>query len=172
MRAIRTNCVAAITLGLLGSAAIAQPAQTLKGKLVGTWKHVISEATTPDGKKSFAFGESPHGILIFTEDGQFVQVHIASDIPRFPSNSRLTGTAEENKAVVQRSIALFGTYSVDEAKKIVTYKVEASTFPNWDGAVQPRTIEVLSDTEFVNGNPGASVGLGAVSQNKYTRVRP
>jgi hypothetical protein len=165
------SCAAALVLGLFGSAAIAQSAQTLKGKLVGTWKQVVSEATTPDGKKSFPFGESPHGILIFTEDGHFVQVHIASGIPKFASNSRPSGTAEENKAVVQGSIALFGTYTVDEAKKVVTYKVEASTYPNWDGAIQPRTIDVLSETEFVNGNPGGSIGGGAIAHNRYTRVR-
>jgi len=178
MKVYWTSCAAALIFGVYGSAAvngssppIAEHAQVSKGKLVGTWKQVVSEVATSDGKKSFPFGESPNGILIFTEDGHFVQVHIASGSPKFFSNSRPAGTADENKAVVQGSIALFGTYSVDEAKKLVTYTVEASTFPNWDGAVQPRTIDLLTDTQFVNSNPGASIGGGAVSQNKYTRVR-
>ena len=109
---------------LYGSAAvngssppITEHAPGSKGKLVGTWKQVVSEVATSDGKRSFPFGELPNGILIFTENGHFVQVHIASGIPKFLSNSRPTGTADENKAVVQGSIALFGTYSVDEAKR-------------------------------------------------------
>lgn len=37
-------------------------------------------------------------------------------------------------------------------------------------AVQPRKIMVLSANEFINENPGGSVGGGAVAQNKYTRA--
>ena len=164
--------IAAICLlGLFASAAIAQPAKTLKQQLVGTWDQVVSEVTMPDGKKSFPFGEKPNGILIFTDDGRFVQVHIASGIPKVAANNRTAGTADENKAVVGGSIALFGTYTVDEDKKLVIFTVKASTFPNWDGAVQPRKIVLLNANEFINENPGGSVGGGAIAQNKYTRAK-
>ena len=36
---------------------------------------------------------------------------------------------EKYKAVVQKSLAYFGTYSIDEITKLITYKVEASRFP-------------------------------------------
>jgi len=153
------------------SAAIAEPNKTLKQQLVGTWDYVVSEATTADGKKSFPFGEKPNGTLIFTYDGHFVQIHIAGDIPKLASNNRTTGSADENKAIVAGSIALFGTYTVDEEKKLVTYNVKASTYPNWDGTVQPRNIVVLNANEFVNENPGASVGVGSTSMNKYVRAK-
>jgi Lipocalin-like domain len=106
-----------------------------------------------------------------TEDGHFVQVHIASGIPKLASSNRTSGTADENKAVVSGSIALFGTYAVDEYKKLVTFTVKASTFPNWDDAVQPRKIVVLNANELINENPGGSVGGGAVAQNKYVRAK-
>jgi hypothetical protein len=167
MRVIAATCA----LGLIVTGAVAQPAKTLKEQLIGTWDQVVSEATTPDGKKSFPFGEKPNGILIFTADGRFVQVHIASGIPKLAANSRTAGTADENKAVVSGSVALFGTYVVDEEKKLVTYTVKASTYPNWDGAIQPRKIVVLDANEFINENPGGSVGGGAIAQNKYTRAK-
>jgi hypothetical protein len=167
IRVIAATCV----LGLLGTGAIAQPARTLAQQLVGTWDQVVSEVATQDGKKLFPFGEKPNGILIFTADGHFVQVHITSGIPKLASNNRTTGTSDENKAVVAGSIALFGTYVVDEDKKLVTFKVKASTFPNWDGAVQPRTIVRLDANEFINSNLGASVGGGATAVNKYTRAK-
>jgi hypothetical protein len=164
--------IAAICLlGLLTPAAMAQPAKTLRQQLVGTWDQVVSEVTTPDGKKLFPFGERPNGILIFTDDGRFVQVHIASGIPKVAANNRAAGTAEENKAVVGGSIALFGTYTVDEDKKLVIFTVRASTFPNWDGAVQPRKIVVLNADEFINENASGSVGGGAIAQNKYARAK-
>ena len=166
VRTIAATCV----LGFLATAAIAQPT-SLKQQLVGTWDHVVSEVTMPDGKKSFAFGEKPNGTIMFTADGRFVQVHIASGIPKIAASNRNAGTADENKAVVSGSIALFGTYTVDEEKKLVTFTVKASTFPNWDGAVQQRKIVVLDANQFVNENPGASVGGGGIAQNKYTRAK-
>ena len=42
------------------------------------------------------------------------------------------GGSEENKAVVQGSIATFGTYSFAGTDLLI--KVEHSTFPNWIGA--------------------------------------
>jgi hypothetical protein len=55
----------------------------------------VAEVVAPDGTKSFPFGETPKGVLIFTADGQFTQIHIAGDVPKIASNNRLTSTPEE-----------------------------------------------------------------------------
>src|SRR5215813_15498509 len=119
-----------------GGAAVAQQAKSLKDQLVGTWDFVVAEVTAPDGKKSFPFGETPKGILVFTPDGRFAQIHVASDLPKIASNNRLTGTPEEYAAIMRRSISVFGTYSVDEAKKTVTFNIAGASFPNWVGEAQ------------------------------------
>jgi hypothetical protein len=36
-------------------------------------------------------------------------------------------------AIVQGSLAYFGTYSVSETDKTITSHIESSTFPNWNG---------------------------------------
>ena len=87
-----------------------QSAKSLKEQIVGTWNFVVAEATAPDGKKSFPFGETPKGILIFTADGRFAQIHVAGDVPKIASNNRLTGTPEEYAAIMRRSLSVFGTY--------------------------------------------------------------
>jgi hypothetical protein len=56
-----------------------------------------------------------------------------SDLPKFTSKNRQAETPEENKAVVQGSIAYFGTYSVSETDKTITTHIESCTFPNWHG---------------------------------------
>ena len=81
-------------LMLVASPAAAQQ-KSLRDQIVGTWNFVVAEVVAPDGKKSFPFGEAPNGILIFTAGGQFVQVHVASDVPKIASNNRVTGTPEE-----------------------------------------------------------------------------
>src|SRR3954447_2237865 len=100
----------------LSATAAAQPANSLKAEIVGTWDFVVAEVTAPDGKKSFPFGEAPKGILVFTPDGHFAQIHVAGEVPKIASNNRLTGTADEYAAIMRGSLAAFGTYTVDEDK--------------------------------------------------------
>ncbi len=158
--------LAAFALTLTGGAA----AQSLRDRLVGTWDFVVAEVTAPDGKKSFPFGESPKGILIFTADGRFAQMHVAGDVPRIASNNRLTGTPEEYQAIMRRSLSVFGTYTVDEERKTVTYRIVSSSFPNWEGEAQTRTIDRLTAEEFVNTNPNVAGGRGSAS-NLYRRAK-
>src|SRR5690349_23974780 len=150
MRFIRM--IGALSLLLATGPAVAQQ-KSLRDQLIGTWHFVIAEVVAPDGKKSFPFGESPKGILVFTAGGQFAQIHVASDVPKIASNNRLTGTPEEYKAINQGSLSLFGTFTVDEDNKTVTYHIISSTFPNWQGVSQTRTIEALTADEFKNTNP-------------------
>jgi hypothetical protein len=170
MKAVRIPAVA-FALGLVASAAVAQPAKTLRDQLVGTWSFVIAEITTADGKKTLPFGDKPKGMLIFTADGHFSQVHVAGDLPKIASNNRLAGTDADNKAIVHGSLSLFGTYAIDEDKKTVTFKIEGSTFPNLAGAAQTRTIDLLTADEFRNTNPAASRDVPAVATNIYKRAK-
>jgi len=158
----------AVALALsLGSAAAQQG---LREKLIGTWTFVVAEITAADGQKSFPFGETPKGLLVFTPDGHFAQIHIASDVPKIASNNRLNGTAEEYAAIMRRSLSMFGTYKVDEAKKAVTFEIVSSTYPNAQGQSQLRTIDKLTDDEFVNSNPDVAGGRGSAF-NLYRRVK-
>jgi len=67
---------------------------------------------------------------------------------------------------MRRSLSMFGTYKVDEAKKTVTFEIVSSTYPNAQGQSQLRTIDKLTDDEFVNSNPdvagGARLGVQSV----------
>jgi Lipocalin-like domain len=166
----RTIAAALLALAMSAGAAAAQPAKSLKDQIVGTWNFVVAEITAPDGKKSFPFGETPKGILIFTPDGRFAQIHVAGDVPKIASNNRLTGTPEEYAAIMQRSLSVFGTYTIDEANKTVTYNIVSASFPNWEGESQTRTIDKLTDDEFVNTNPSVAGGRGSAS-NLYRRTK-
>jgi hypothetical protein len=166
----RTIAAAWLAFALSAGAAAAQPAQSLKDRIVGTWDFVVAEVTAPDGKKSFPFGETPKGILIFTPDGRFAQIHVAADVPKIVSNNRMTGTSEEYAAIMRRSLSVFGTYAVDEANKTVTYHIVSASFPNWEGEAQTRVIDKLTADEFVNTNPNVAGGRGSAS-NLYRRAK-
>src|SRR5882762_815187 len=117
--------IALAALALTGCATT-QQVQGLKNQIVGTWDFVIAEITAADGKKSYPFGKTPKGLLIFTSDGRFSQIHVG-DVPRIASNNRMTGTPEEYGAIMRGSLSIFGTYTVDEERRTVTYKIVSSS---------------------------------------------
>jgi hypothetical protein len=145
-------------------------AQDLQNQLIGTWDFVVAQVKAPDGKISFPFGEAPKGMLVFTPDGRFMQIHVAGDVPKIASNNRLTGTPQEYAEIMRRSISVFGTYTIDEAKKTVTYHIVSASFPNWQGESQTRTIDKLTADEFINTNPNVAGGRGSAS-NFYRRAK-
>jgi Lipocalin-like domain len=135
---------------LLANSAIAQTANH-----VGTWTLISSDTVRPDGTKTPTFGGAATGTLFFGSDGRFFYLFSNADLPKFASNNRNTGTADENTAVVKGSISTYGTYSV--AGNVFTIKIENSTFPNWKGGEQTRTITVTGD-EMKWSNPAGSGG--------------
>jgi hypothetical protein len=164
---MKSTIIAAALLAVLSAgAALAQSATPLKDKIVGAWDFVIAEVKAPDGSKSLPFGD----MIVFTADGRFAQIHVAGDLPKIASGNRLKGTPEEYAAIMQRSISVFGRYTVDEGKKTVTFHIAAASFPNWEGEAQTRTIDKLTDEEFVNTNPNVAGGRGSAS-NFYRRGR-
>src|ERR1700730_72753 len=77
--------------------------------------------------------------------------------PKFASNNRLDGTADENKAAVHGAIAYFGAYTVNEADHTLNFHIERCTFPNWDGTEQKRSVTITGD-EMKYTNTAASGG--------------
>src|SRR5689334_9344848 len=71
-------------------------AQTAKD-LMGAWI-AVSNVADQGGVKSEPFGSPPQGT--FEADGRYGLILSRKDVPKFASNSRTNGTAEENKAVV------------------------------------------------------------------------
>src|SRR5579859_2294084 len=134
-------CVSTMVLGLalLPASAVAQQ-KSMKDMLVGAWTVLLSDSVKDDGTHVATYGPNPEGSLIFTPNGHYSLQIIRYGRPAFASKNRMAGTADENKAAVQGMISHFGTYSVDEAAKAITFRIEASSFPNWDATVQKRPI--------------------------------
>ena len=166
---MNTNRILAVLAAALATGQAGAQQKSLREQIVGTWNFVVAEVVAPDGKKSFPFGETPKGVLIFTADGHFAQIHVASDVPKIASNNRLTGTPEEYAAIMRRSLSVFGSYSVNEEKKTDTYKIVSATYPNWQGEAQERSIDKLTADEFVNTNHNVAGGRGSAS-NYYKRA--
>jgi hypothetical protein len=140
---------------------------SLNEQLVGTWSFVSSSAKRPDG--TLLWGENPRGLFIMTGTGHFSWQVFRSDRPHLASNNRLNATADELKALNQGALAYFGTYSVDEAEKTITFRTDASTYPNSEGEIIKRVITKLSPDEMVYTNPANT--LGAQVEARWKRLR-
>jgi lipocalin-like protein len=129
-----------------------------KNSIVGTWV-LVSATVDNDGTKSEPFGPHPNGLLMFDSSGHFSLAAVRPDLPRIASNNRMTGTAEENKAIARGTIAYFGTYTVSDADRMFIMHVEGATFPNWVGTDQKRIFTINGD-QLRYTNPNRSGGQG------------
>jgi len=114
---------------VMADGALAQQ-KTIKDQLVGTWVLVAVTAERADGSKGEPFGPNPKGTIIFTGDGHFSLVQLRAELPRIAANDRAKATAEEAQAIVDGSIAYYGTYTVNEAEKTIAPKLEGGTYAN------------------------------------------
>jgi lysozyme family protein len=102
-------------------------------------------------------GADPKGFLIFTDNGRISFQTIAA-IPKL-AKDRLVTTPEEDRAVAHAVLSYFGTYSVNEADRTFTIKIERSSYPNQSGNEVKRIVQSLSANELKFNNP-ARIGGG------------
>lgn len=114
--------------------------------LVGAWTLASADA----------FGASPKGTVIFEPNGRFAAILMRADLAKYASNNRAQGTAAENKATIEGSIAYFGTYTVSGTD--LNFHIEGSTFPNWIGSDQKRTNLAITADELKWVQPTPSAG--------------
>jgi len=146
-----------LTVGIASHGNAQQPTRSVGRQLVGTWLLVSAVNTHPDGTRFNALGGNDKGLLMFDGKGHVSQIVMGDARRKFALNNRLEGTPEENKSVVAGTIAFYGTYSVDADGHTLTLHLERSSFPNWDGADQKRTMTLAGD-ELKLSNAGASGG--------------
>lgn len=119
-------------------------AQSAKDTFVGTWTLVSIRYVRADGATIEPFGPNVKGMLVFDGKRFSTQV-IAANLPKFASNNRMYGTAEEYKTISHGVVAYFGTYTVNDGTHILTLHIERSSFPNWEGTDQRRKFEFVGD---------------------------
>ena len=146
-----------VFIALAALASTGASAQTVKD-LVGTW--TLNSAG--------GFGVNPKGYVMFDADGHFGALLMRSDLPKYASNRRTQGTAEEYKATVQGMIAYYGTYSVNGTD--VDLHIEGSSFPNWNGTDQKRSNLLIKGDEMRWTQPVTS-GSREPAETLWKRAR-
>ena len=118
---LTNKCAAA---AVLLTVAVVQPCKTFGQSAhdaIGTWVFV-SSINEQNGRKTETYGPGASGVMVLDSTGRYSIAIIAAGLPKFVSDSRTTATADEAKAVVARSNAHFGLYSVNPEDKTITFQ--------------------------------------------------
>jgi hypothetical protein len=101
---------------------------SFKKQLVGTWTISLCELVQSDGTKNpLVVGDDPIGQIMFTDNGHFA-FQVSAKLPMFGSENRMKATPEENKAVVEGSIAYFGSTRFEMRMVQLRFKSSAVHF--------------------------------------------
>ena len=126
---IGLSAIMALGLALLPGSSVAQQ-KSLKEQLIGTWTVVSFDSFDASGTKVPNMeGRDLKGQFILTDNGRF-SLQMITEFPKLASNDRMKTTPAEDKAVAHGVLSYFGTYTVSEADKTVSYRIERSAFPN------------------------------------------
>jgi hypothetical protein len=141
--AAATMTAACMTLGTNPAFAQQQP---LKTQLAGAWTLASIEVTLKDGSKHPGFGgPNAKGILILDSSGRYAQVTGRPDRRKLSTTNRQEIPAAELGDSVRSFGAGFGTWTVDEANRILVLKTELGTIPNNDGSEVKSSVKLAGD---------------------------
>ena len=150
---IGLSAILAAGAGLSPGSAVAQQ-KSLKEQLVGTWI-LVSCDLSRDGT-TVALCVNTSGSLSFDASGRYTTVVAARGRPKADRNS----PADEIKAAVQGVVAAFGTWSANDADKIITRHIEGQIIPMAEGTDTKDTAIVAGDElRLVDADPNPLAGV-------------
>ena len=157
-------CIASLT------AATGEPARAEElSSLEGTWTMESAYEIHADGTRTTNYGEHPAGLFIVDRAGRYSIQIFGIERPPFASGDKARGTPEEYRQAVLGSSTHFGTVAIDPATHRLTFKIEAASFPNWEGKTQVR------DYTYQNGIltyavPASASGSGTIAYSIWRRA--
>src|SRR3954464_13839979 len=142
--------------------ALPASAESLKEQLVGSWSLVQNCEEFQDGKKNCSpLGPNLKGLLMFDANSFSFQM-IGAD--RAKTN--------DPRTPVGPLVAYFGTYSTSDADKTLTYHIERSTWPNFEGQDQVRLVTVKGgEMSYKSKAPISSPQGPFVANLEFKRIK-
>jgi hypothetical protein len=162
--------IVALTLMLLTSRAEAQKAFK-RQDLVGAWQYVYAVTEFIDGRKEAQFTDNPQGIFIILPSGHYSHIIMSDNLPNVSSRRFKEMTLEEAEKIAEGVLAHYGTWYANEGEGTFVVAIRKSSFPNFDGAVQVRTITELTRDTLAYVNDLAVTAAGARAIARLRRIQ-
>jgi Lipocalin-like domain len=149
-------------IGTLMVANAALPNQPFKrDQLVGTWMYSMAYTEFPDGRRIDQFKANPYGMFLIAENGTYAHVLLSRGRPKVQSGTLKGAPNHDLRTLSEGVLAHYGSYTVNENAGTFTVTIDGSSFPNFEGVRQTRTILKLNDEELMYVNHLSPAGGGA-----------
>lgn len=126
-------------------------------QFAGVWKLIRCESRDAEGQVREPFGPHPVGRIVYDRSGrmsaQLMNPERAGSLYSPTGGVSREATEEEVRKAVAGYVAYFGTFSVDETRRVVIHHVQCALDPAWVGSDQAR------DYEFQGNRLTLSAGL-------------
>jgi|SRR5216683_4875060 Lipocalin-like domain len=139
------------------NAAFAQ--QSLKDRVVGTWKIISWESQRPNGQiVNLWMGLHPTGLIIYQPNGYMAVQIMADPRPTFAQNPATSPPPfDEFRNAYFGYYAYWGTYTINDAGNGVVHNLEGSERPGEVGRKYPRSVSI-DGTKLVITTPSYKAG--------------
>jgi len=162
----RSLVLAALALPLMAAASPSPEPLSL----TGTWVMDSAYEIRADGTRTTNYGEHPNGLLMVDSSGQYSIQIFRPGRPKFASGVKAKGQPEEYRDASLGSSTHFGKVAVDAAGHQLTFDIDASSFPNWEGKRQVRDY-TYADGVLTYAVPAKASGNGTIAYSVWRRVR-
>jgi len=127
--------------------------QTLRERLIGTWRLVSYQVSGADGSVVYPMGQDVDGLIMYVPDG-----HMSANL-MVPGRAAYTGGAAASATPAQLAAAAAGyfgyagRFEVDEVAGVVIHRIEVALMPNLAGSTQRRHVSLDGRRLTLRGDP-------------------
>lgn len=135
--------------------------------IVGGWT-LREWSITGNGRVSHPFGESPIGILAYTQDGCMSAQLMSGDAMSLDGAPLRGLSAELNRALVERFFAYAGRYRIED--NTIIHEVMVSLNPDFVGREQRRHASLQGDILELTGHETDAAGRERIHRLLWKRM--
>ncbi|MBN8732896.1 MAG: lipocalin-like domain-containing protein [Acidobacteria bacterium] len=136
----------------------APPAASVRDRFIGTWRLASFDSTLSDGTKTKPYGDAPEGRIQYEKSGRMSAMLMRTDRKNISAASLEAAPLEALRDATTGFTAYYGTFDIDESKKIVTHHLKFANNPNWVGTDLVRSYQFENNTLILTATSPARAG--------------
>lgn len=127
--------------------------QSLKEKLVGSWRLVSYKVYNKNGRATYPLGEEAEGMAIYQEDGHMSVQIMSEGRLSYAGGDLHSGPQKAVAAAANGYLAYSGFYKLDPESSSIEQNILVSLNPNWEGDTQIRYIRFREHQLVISSEP-------------------
>ena len=127
--------------------------QTLRERLIGTWRLVSYEVRGGDGSVVHPMGREVDGLIMYVPDGHMSANLMVPGRPAYTGGAAASATPAQLAAAAVGYFGYAGRFEVDEAAGVVIHRIEVALMPNLAGSTQRRYVSLEGKRLTLRADP-------------------